>query len=585
MPLADEWLMYKPDCCTPASTKTQTSRAIAKKVIDQIMGDTSKSAQMFGSLNEFMPLHIDKVSMAKQSDGKYPKKPKLKQPKVKIIERRRPQSATIVRNRYAQGRQIAPTSQHEAFRLGPYNARRKKKQRPKSANLLYRHRKRGTNKHEIAIRPPSPDQVHTTRLRAKKKFGRKAKNKANPPRRKILAERIVEEEKRQREARLLRMDQYKNSIRPTSPQTEENQGRHIVNESQNSNEINIPRPRSPTPSSMLHDNEVRNASTTNAHLLQLEFDDIKEFNRQKRAIQRHEMFRQTYSMIHRGVTTKSPRLSPSNCGGFKNSVSPKDRVHKHHSLAQNASAIQHDRLHRSIDIESIESWNVKQNLSQKVQVAPSLESTKISKRLIQRNSDEVNKIVVLSTQTTNLLNASNGGNEKPLSVVGSKSEVLENARSISENVATRMRDLENVHYDPRQSNQSEEIRKMNRKTKKSTAVRKGRPKTATATRMRQKRGKGAVAGQRRRPKSASYSTRNRSAFNHGVKQFTNPVLRNMYSPRYRHIVYSVPIKQNSTKEVFRRIAEIEVKPDLTKNRETDLRVSMINVFLKMSTIF
>ena len=98
--------------------------------------------------------------------------------------------------------------------------------------------------------------------------------------------------------------------------------------------------------------------------------------------------------------------------------------------------------------------------------------------------------------------------------------------------------------------------------------------------MRQKRGKGAVAGQRRRPKSASYSTRNRSAFNHGVKQFTNPVLRNMYSPRYRHIVYSVPIKQNSTKEVFRRIAEIEVKPDLTKNRETDLRVSMINVFLK-----
>ena len=117
MPLADEWLMYKPDCCTPASTKTQTSRAIAKKVIDQIMGDTSKSAQMFGSLNEFMPLHIDKVSMAKQSDGKYPKKPKLKQPKVKIIERRRPQSATIVRNRYAQGRQIAPNLQHDAFRL------------------------------------------------------------------------------------------------------------------------------------------------------------------------------------------------------------------------------------------------------------------------------------------------------------------------------------------------------------------------------------------------------------------------------------------------------------------------------------
>ena len=124
------------------------------------------------------------------------------------------------------------------------------------------------------------------------------------------------------------------------------------------------------------------------------------------------MFRQTYSMIHRGVTTKSPRLSPSNSGGFKNSVSPKDRVHKHHSLAQNASAIQHDRLHRSIDIESIESWNVKQNLSQKVQVAPSLESTKISKSLIQQNSDEVNKIVHLSTQNTNLLNASNGGDEK-----------------------------------------------------------------------------------------------------------------------------------------------------------------------------
>ena len=66
-------------------------------------------------------------------------------------------------------------------------------------------------------------------------------------------------------------------------------------------------------------------------------------------------------------------------------------------------------------------------------------------------------------------------------MVGSKSEVLENARSISENVATRMRDLENVHYDARQSNQSEEIRKMDRNTKKSTAVRKGRPKTATAT--------------------------------------------------------------------------------------------------------
>ena len=151
-------------------------------------------------------------------------------------------------------------------------------------------------------------------------------------------------------------------------------------------------------------------------------------------------------------------------------------MRKHHSLAQNASAIQHDRLHRSIDIESIESWNVKQNLSQKVQVAPSLESTKISKSLIQQNSDEVNKIVHLSTQTTNLLNTSNGGNEKPLSVVGSKSEVLENTKNISENVATKMRDLEYVHYDPRQSNQSEEIRKMNRKTKKSTAVRKGRPK-------------------------------------------------------------------------------------------------------------
>ena len=46
----------------------------------------------------------------------------------------------------------------------------------------------------------------------RKKLGRKAKNKS-PPRRKILAERIVEEEKRQREAHLLRMDQYKNSIR------------------------------------------------------------------------------------------------------------------------------------------------------------------------------------------------------------------------------------------------------------------------------------------------------------------------------------------------------------------------------------
>ena len=64
--------------------------------------------------------------------------------------------------------------------------------------------------------------------------------------------------------------------------------------------------------------------------------------------------------------------------------------------------------------------------------------------------------------------------------------------------------------------------------------------------------------QRRRPKSASYSTRNRSAFNHGVKQFTNPVLRNMYSPRYRHIVYSVPIKQNSTKEVFRGLQKLKL---------------------------
>ena len=67
-----------------------------------------------------------------------------------------------------------------------------------------------------------------------------------------------------------------------------------------------------------------------------------------------------------------------------------------------------------------------------------------------------------------------------------------------------MRDLEYVHYDPRQSNQSEEIRKMNRKTKKTQLSRKERPKTATSTRMKQKRGKGAVAGQRRRPKSASY---------------------------------------------------------------------------------
>ena len=83
-----------------------------------------------------MPLHIDKLSMAKQSEGKYQKKPKLKQPKVKIIERRRPQSATIVRNRYAQGRQIAPNSQHEAFRLGPYNTRRKKKQRTKNSEFI-----------------------------------------------------------------------------------------------------------------------------------------------------------------------------------------------------------------------------------------------------------------------------------------------------------------------------------------------------------------------------------------------------------------------------------------------------------------
>ena len=137
MPLADEWLMYKPDCCTPASTKTQTqtSRTNAKKVIDQIMGDASKSAQMYGSLDEFIPLHIDKLSMAKQREGKYQKKPKLKQPKVKLIERRRPQSATIVRNRYAQGRQIAPNLQHDAFRLGPYNTRRKKKQRPKKQRV------------------------------------------------------------------------------------------------------------------------------------------------------------------------------------------------------------------------------------------------------------------------------------------------------------------------------------------------------------------------------------------------------------------------------------------------------------------
>ena len=140
-------------------------------------------------------------------------KTKLKQPKVKLIERRRPQSAAIVRNRYAQGRQIAPNLQHDAFRLGPYNTRRKKKQRP--ASLLYRHRNRAQINASTAIRPPSPDQVHTTRLRAKKKLGRKAKNKASPPRRKILARRIMRRKTATGSPPAPNGSKYKNSIEPT----------------------------------------------------------------------------------------------------------------------------------------------------------------------------------------------------------------------------------------------------------------------------------------------------------------------------------------------------------------------------------
>ena len=289
-------------------------------------------------------------------------------------------------------------------------------------------------------------------------------------------------------------------------------------------------------------------------------------------------------MMHRGVTTRSPRSPTPNCGGFKNSNSPTDRMHKPNSIAHNASAIQHDRLHRSIEIESIESWNMKQNLSQKASASPSLKHTQISKNLIQKNSDEVDKIVRLSSQTTNLLNISEGGDEKSLSVVGNKSEVLESTRNTTKNVAVRMRDLQNIHYDARQTDTSKDLRKTDQiayKGNKDNATRKGRPKTATSTRMKQKRGKGAVLSHKRRQKSASYSTRN---YRPSTKQITNPVLRQMVFSRYRHIVYSVPIKQNSTREVFRRIAEIEVKPDLTKNRETDLRVSELNPY-KISKTF
>ena len=72
MPLADEWLMYKPDfnliLCIHQNSNPNFSNQRKEKSIDQIMGDASKSAQMYGSLDEFIPLHIDKLSMAKQRE-------------------------------------------------------------------------------------------------------------------------------------------------------------------------------------------------------------------------------------------------------------------------------------------------------------------------------------------------------------------------------------------------------------------------------------------------------------------------------------------------------------------------------------
>ncbi len=542
------------------------------------------NVQLYGSLNEFVPITMESSSAVGRDDASslIPRKAnphnfnshKMKQPKVKLIERRktRPQSASTLNGRNAQRRERLQYEQNTIGSYGTSSKNRRNQQRPRTARSLNRRKKRIIKKHEISIRPPSPAKQQT-RLRAKKK---RNGNNGNPTRRKILAERIVEEEKKKRQQEYERLKYYKAMMRPSSPQTDYND-RSNNNYSKDEprkdddNDTRLERPRSPTPSSMHYTNNSTSPTTTveiNAQLLQLEFDAIKESNRQKKEIKRHEMFRDTYSMIHRGITSNSPRVSPSRAGGGKINTSSPPQNHATASIPQYASAIQHDKLSQSIGVETIKTWNIKKDsiVNPSTTKAP-LQSAQVTLMEMRKRIDEINRIKGVYNQQQKQRQL-----ESAKSIEFKKNKQA-NSLKVVGNKTTTMRELENVHFDSRRKQYDNRLVYGGGSSNNGGERRKKqRPRTATSNQTKQKL-KIMDRKNQRRPKSASTASRRNIMTRFKGKQVTNPVLRQMYSPRYRHIVYSVPITQNRMKDTFQRISEIEVKPDLTKNRATNLRVS------------
>ena len=428
----------------------------------------------------------------------------------------------------------------------------------------------------IPIRPPIPadsshanvgrhrSKVEGTRLNTRSRHSRPKKGETGTHKRRlILAERMVLAEKQhlvlnqeQTQSKhgfsdlqtplgyIEDVDQSNVAERPRSP-TPSRFGNAFEDITQN----NDNRPRSPTPSRFFNDSDELGfadieaklcGQTITTQLLQLQLDEMKR----KGLVQEQSVRHKRWMNAHKGGVPvpqyflrgrPSPRLNrapPSNSVKFIVDNIPKK-----------ACNLQKEKVPNVVGMNG---WNVKKDSPVGI-----------------REGENIQDLLRLDKQTVNEISTS------PRSII------TKNRGS----VGGGFKAMESFHFGPRYPQMH--VKKAEKKPGR-------RPQTAKPLRRRN------VKNNKRRPHSAGptrMSERNRPSaapsktvrtheqvaqrFVHAKKVYAQGD-RELYSPRYRHVVYTIPVSKAQKKETIARIAALGQVPEPGKPREfrcNDLRVS------------
>ena len=447
---------------------------------------------------------------------------------------------------------------------------------------------RRSNRRAIPARPPSPGA-----LKQRRPATRLKRRSQNNHRQKILAERIVEYEKKVAAAkRVEQMKTYKNAVHPSSPnnsrpsspnkeavgqpvqennsaEDEEARERRQRREWQQEQiaQNRLERPRSPTPSRFYNDSPEESDNvggrTITTQLLQLQIDGVKrddylkeENQKQKLFLGAHENVKVHKYYVGKGLS-KGTKCPPSESLYAKKIIG---------SVAANAASLQ---SFQATKIKGMNKWNVMKESPTDVQqknTVQQLVETEAGKIVAMVNVPVVSETESISSRPS----SPRKGDPENLRVSGNKV-----------GPASTFKQVESFHFDPRVVEKPKSPRT---KLVESERKRRRRPKSAAPSRRRvqtsskaTKRPKSAGRSGEARPNSAGQTRMSsRLQKKHREMIFQKKVDKHMYSPRYRHVVYTVPISQAQTKHAFGRIAKLaaQIEPGKPEQFHSgNLRVS------------